>query len=215
MIKGFLAAMVLTLAGTASAANVINSCGWNHPGSHPYKGGISKGIDNYPDIPAPIKKKLKDRLHKMEFGSVVTITRDGITGGFHPEITDMHFSANTVCRSVNREVWPKDHTEVGLVYCEDEYCIVVPTVCGNISRIYRSAPGVAIEPSIPAPKKEGNMLPGLEPKGVPWIEPPLRYDPILPGPAPTPIVEPGTAWLALIGLVIIALIKRRSKKQKR
>lgn len=194
----------------ASAANVINSCGWNHPGTHPYKGGAIQGINDYKDIPPDVRLRLISRVKKMDFDSAATISRNGISGGFHPEITDMHFGSNTLCRDVNRDVWPTDHSEVGLTYCEGEYCLIIPTVCGNVSRIRRAESKDPIVPFVPRPKKDGKMLPGLEPRGVPWVPPPATYIPMHPGaPEPTPIPIPSTLWLVLGGFIGILMGLKR------
>jgi hypothetical protein len=49
----------------------------------------------------------------------------------------MHFGAGRVCATVDRSAWPADRVERGLVYCEGEHCLIVPTVCGNVSRVTR------------------------------------------------------------------------------
>ena len=53
-------------------------------------------------------------------------------------IRDMHFGNGSVCSTVSRNKWAADAEERGLVYCESGECILVPTVCRNVSRISRA-----------------------------------------------------------------------------
>ena len=67
---------------------------------------------------------------------IAVIERDAIRGqaSYAAEIRDMHFGPGAVCRTVTRAKWTPTTQERGLVYCEDGQCILVPTVCRNVSR---------------------------------------------------------------------------------
>ena len=108
-------------------------------------GDVVAAVDRYKDIPAPVRAKLKARMLKRDYDEFVTIKRDGIEGQaqYGSAITDMHFGANNVCKTVSRAKWTQAYEERGLVYCEEGQCILVPTVCRNVSRIQRIAPRTA------------------------------------------------------------------------
>ena len=130
------------LAQAASAAPTLDSCSWNRPGANPFTGDVVAAVDRYTDIPLPVRNALKARIAKRKYDEVAAIGRDSISGKhrYSPEIRDMHFGAGQVCRSVTRSAWPATAQERGLVYCEQEHCVIVPTVCRNVSRVTRLAP---------------------------------------------------------------------------
>ena len=102
-------------------------------------------VDRYTDIPASVRDRLKARMASRAYDEVVSIRRDAIVGRAHygAAIKDMHFAGGRVCTRVDRAAWAADAQERGLVYCESGECILVPTVCRNVSRIERRAPAVA------------------------------------------------------------------------
>jgi len=112
-------------------------------------GDVVAAVDRYKDIPAATRSKLKARMQKRDYDEVVSIQRDQIKGRaqYGNDIRDMHFGAGSVCATVTRTQWTQKMEERGLVYCEDGQCILVPTVCRNVSRITRTggatAPAVA------------------------------------------------------------------------
>jgi hypothetical protein len=132
--------MSILLAVTLAAASAAQpSCSWDHPGVNPYKGRIGDAIDRYTDIPAAVRSTLRRRIEEQQSDDMVTITRDGITGKnqYDPAIRDMHFGAASVCATVTRGKWAETRQEPGAVYCVGEHCILVPKICGNVSRISR------------------------------------------------------------------------------
>lgn len=139
------ALMGLLFLGTmaSSQAVILDTCSWDHPGVNPYRGTVDAAIDHYRDLSPELRAKFKERANKKQFDEVVTITKDGITGVhvYEPTITDMHFGGGTskpqLCRATTREKWEPTRKEMGLVYCEGETCIMIPTVCNNVSRIKR------------------------------------------------------------------------------
>ena len=136
----------------AAAATVQPSCSWDRPGANPYTGNTDAAIDRYTDIPERTRTKLKYRLTYGNPDETVNITRDAIIGKYvyDAQIRDMHFGAASVCNTVTRSKWAASRNEPGAVYCVDQHCILVPKICGNVSRIVRPRPAVAQVPP-PAP----------------------------------------------------------------
>jgi hypothetical protein len=140
--------LIATFALAASAGATLPQCNWDRPGVDPFMGDLVAAVDRYQDIPAATRAKLKARMQTRNYDDIAVIERDSIHGkaSYAPEIRDMHFGAGSVCRTVTRVKWTAQMQERGLVYCEDGQCILVPTVCRNVSRIRRLAPA-AIAPA--------------------------------------------------------------------
>ena len=121
--------------------DALASCSWDRPGRNPFMGDVVAAVDRYRDIPTPVREKLKQRMRTRQYEDLVDIRRDEIKGKFEyaATIRDMHFGEGSVCRQVTRERWTDQMHERGLVYCEAEHCILVPTVCRNVSRITMAA----------------------------------------------------------------------------
>ena len=132
-----LALLTVLLAAPAT----LPACSWDRPGVNPFMGDVVAAVDRYSDIPAEVRKKLKERVAKRAYDEMATIERDAIVGKatYEPAIRDMHFGAGQVCRTVTRKNWTEKMQERGLVYCESGHCLIVPTVCRNVSRITRKA----------------------------------------------------------------------------
>jgi hypothetical protein len=126
-------------ASSAVTGPTLPSCSWDRPGVNPFMGNVVAAVDRYQDIPAEVRARLKARMSKRQYDEIATISRDGVTGKhrYAPDITDMHFGQGTICRTVTRSKWPEKTVERGLVYCESGHCIIVPTVCRNVSRVQR------------------------------------------------------------------------------
>ncbi|MDQ6639836.1 MAG: MHFG family PEP-CTERM protein [Pseudomonadota bacterium] len=103
-------------------------------------GDIVAAVDRYQDIPVDVRERLKSRMVRRAYDDVVSIRRDSITGRarYGSTIRDMHFGDRQLCRSVTRAAWSQEMQERGLVYCDSGHCILVPTVCRNVSRIARA-----------------------------------------------------------------------------
>ena len=131
--------MSLTLAAALATSMTLPSCSWDQPGANPYMGDVAAAVDRYTDIPEPVRAKLKARMQTRQYDEIAAIRRDSVTGKrrYAPEIRDMHFGQGQVCREVTRAKWADHMVERGLVYCESSHCILVPTVCRNVSRIKR------------------------------------------------------------------------------
>jgi hypothetical protein len=137
-----------TLAAEPARAprnDTLARCSWERPGRNPYQGDVAAAIDRYRDIPTPVRMKLKQRMAARDYDDLVDIRRDRVEGKFQyaAAIRDMHFAGGRVCREVSRARWTDKMHERGLVYCESEHCILVPTVCRNVSRVDRALPLVA------------------------------------------------------------------------
>ncbi len=126
-------------------AATLASCSWDKPGHNPFMGDVVAAVDRYQDIPAPVRATLKARMAVRQYDEMVSIRRDAIVGRarYGAEIRDMYFGQGRVCGTVNRAAWAPTEQERGLVYCEAGHCILVPTVCRNVSRITRETPAVA------------------------------------------------------------------------
>jgi hypothetical protein len=99
---------------------------------------MAAAVDRYTDIPAVTRTALKARMAEQRYDDIAVIGRDHITGRYrYGGLRDMHFGTGRVCRTVTRLGWPAQAQERGLVYCEAGHCIIVPTVCRNVSRVTR------------------------------------------------------------------------------
>jgi hypothetical protein len=139
--------------------DTLARCSWDRPGRNSFTGDVVAAVDRYRDIPTPVREKLKQRMAARHYDDIVDIRRDAIEGKFQyaAAIRDMHFGKGTVCREVTRQRWTAKTHERGLVYCESEHCILVPTVCRNVSRVDR-APALVAGDRLPAPAAP---LPGV------------------------------------------------------
>jgi len=133
------------LLAISLAAAIQPTCSWDRPGHNPYTGGTAAAIDRYTDIPAAVRSTLKRRMAEGQSDDQVEITRDGISGKrqYGAQIRDMHFGRNSVCGSVTRAKWAPQRVEPAAVYCVGEHCVLVPKICGNVSRITPAGPAVA------------------------------------------------------------------------
>lgn len=132
--------MSIALAVALAAVSTVEpSCSWDNPGANRYRGTAGAAIDRYADIPERVRATLKRRMEENQPDDRVAITRDAITGRnrYAPEIRDMHFGAASVCHTVTRGLWSASRSEPAAVYCVGEHCILVPKICGNVSRITR------------------------------------------------------------------------------
>lgn len=144
---------------------IVSFCSWDNPGADPYRGPVAASVHRYKDIPKDVRDKLQARMEKKQYDEVATISRDRIHGKHeYTGLRDMHFGNGRICETVSRTKWKPDAVERGLVYCEKEHCIIVPTVCNNVSRVTR------VPKQDPAPKGGGG---GSAPPVVPPASPEL------------------------------------------
>ena len=158
--------LALAAAFALSSAATVPSCSWDKPGHDPFMGNVVEAVERYTNIPLEARDRLKKRMAARQYDEIVTIRRDSITGHhrYSADIRDMHFGNGRVCRTVTRAAWAPTAVERGLVYCEGEHCIVVPTVCRNVSRITRLPPQTAGPggPALPKGLPGGSALPGAD-----------------------------------------------------
>jgi hypothetical protein len=63
---------------------------------------------------------------------------------------------------VSRAKWKQDHQEMGLVYCEGQTCILVPTICNNVSRVKRLPESAMTTGAHRSSSQAGNSIPVIE-----------------------------------------------------
>lgn len=145
-------------------APVVQACSWDKPGRDPFVGDVVAAVDRYKDIPADVRAKLKQRMAVRSYDEFVAIERDGIVGkqAYGAAIRDMHFGEGRICKTVTRAKWTASMRERGMVYCEGEHCILVPTVCRNVSRITRLASGAGATAAGGAPQAETILADNLQ-----------------------------------------------------
>jgi hypothetical protein len=161
-----------------------DTCNWNHPGVNPFMGDVVAAVDRYQDIPADVRARLKARMAKREYDDLVSIRRDSIGGrggyDYGSTISEMHFGTNQLCHAVTRAAWSPTMEERGLVYCESGHCILVPTVCRNVSRVTRKA--AANEVAGTSFAEEASPAFALaEPPPIDWFGPTGAGDPAMAG----------------------------------
>ena len=207
--------MTILLAITLAAA-IQPTCSWDNPGRNRYTGDAAAAVDHYGDIPAAVRATLKRRIDDGVPDEQVSITRDGISGKnqYDGRIRDMHFGNNSLCGTVTRGKWAADRVEPAAVYCVGEHCILVPKICGNISRVSRSAaPLAAAKAAGAAEASDERAIPdGLTQfDDIRLVDAPLRDEPLelglldeeqadknrrrlAGGPQPGDIDHPDTSW---------------------
>lgn len=157
---------VLLVTALAVAAPVQDACSWDRPGVNPFMGDVVAAVDRYQDIPASVRDTLKARIAKRQYDELATIKRDTIAGAYrYDDLRDMHFGKGTVCRTVTRDKWTAKTQERGLVYCEEDHCLIVPTVCRNVSRVTRMPMQKADADTMMGPP-EGTAFAAASPKGL-------------------------------------------------
>jgi hypothetical protein len=148
---------------------------------------VVAAVDRYKDIPAATRDKLKARMKARSYDDIALIERSSIKSAgsaeYAPEIRDMHFGPGAVCATVTRTKWTAQTQERGLVYCEDGQCILVPTVCRNVSRIRR----LESRPAAAAPSGAGNTASAAR-EAEPVMAEPLEFE--APGAGPMAATQP-------------------------
>lgn len=221
--------MSLVIAATAAILLVQPVCSWNRPGVDRYRGTPAAALANYRDIPAADRAVLARRMAAGVPDDTVQISRTAIAGRFAYDgrITNMHFGTRRMCRTVTRAQWASDRREPGAVYCVHDECVLVPAVCGNVSRVRRigtsggGMPGstggapvlpVELELAPPAPVPDYPTVPSGGAPLPPWAGPGMPSAPApLPGyPGPgrggplAPVPEPSTWAMLLAGTALLA-----------
>ncbi len=155
----------MPIIAAALAASLVFSatCSWNRPGVDPYRGDAAGALAHYPDIPPDGRQALLAKIAAGTPDDTVQIGRDTITGAldYDPVIRDMHFGKRRMCGTVDRSGWQAARSEPAAVYCTGEHCILVPRICGNVSRVQR-------RPAAPQPAPANNRVEVIEAPGQPW-----------------------------------------------
>lgn len=183
------------------AAAAIAVCSWASPGADPYMGDILAAVDRYRDIPAETRGALKARMLAHQYDDIAEIRRDTITGTqTYSDLRDMHFGEGRLCRLPSRALWSAQHVERGLVYCEQEHCLIVPTVCRNVSRVTRTTTPPVLPP-VEVPGGTGLAQQRLTLTGE---------DTEIVAPA-KPIPEPSTLALLALGLGLVWWVRKEKR----
>jgi hypothetical protein len=159
------------LLSHAGPAGSPGRCEWNSPGANRYTGEVAAAIRSYVELPYDLRERLASRAEHRQYDEVVTISRDAIEGThadyYEPDIRRMHFGGRgKVCDTVDRSKWKADDIERGLVYCEDFTCVLIPTVCTNVSLIRRRA-AQALDPLLPLQPLEALESPDMQALAAP------------------------------------------------
>lgn len=120
---------------------IIDQCDWNKPGVNPFMGDVPAAVSKYTEIPSEDRAKIIRAMQDRKYDDIVLISRTSISGiyNYNTEITNMHFGEGNVCKTVDRSKWVNSHLERALTYCSGNYCVIVPTVCRNVSIITRKS----------------------------------------------------------------------------
>lgn len=158
-------AAALLAASTASHAAVlrpVESCSWDKPGADALMNMIPPTVENFAEIPRETRQRLSARMNRRAFDDFITIRRDSISGKYRyaAQINQMQFGNGTICKNVKRNGWAPTHLTRALVYCEDNYCVMVPTELRNVALVKRLTETRMAE-AVPA--DEPDLLEGLPP----------------------------------------------------
>lgn len=121
-------------------------CSWAHPGANPYRGDPAAVLADF-DLAEATRSKLRALMQAHRSTDVATITRDDIVGadGGYMGLREMHSGHGRVCHGeVDRSAWSAKRHERALVYCADDACVIVPTICNNVSQVSRKPARVAV-----------------------------------------------------------------------
>ena len=171
----------LILSTTLAAAPP--GCSWAHPGANPYRGDPVRVLADF-DMPEATRAKLRALMQSHRTSDMATITRDDIVGasGAYIDLREMHSGGGHVCRGmVDRSAWSATRRERGLVYCADDACVIVPTICNNVSLVSRKPERVAVLDDSPI---------DIEPAAGPRAAPPDTSTTPSPAEGPLQFLQP-------------------------
>ncbi len=119
---------------TVIAVTAASTCSWAHPGANPYRGDPVSALSDF-SMPEETRRQLRVLMTAHRYTDVATITRDAIVGQQHYEgLREMHSGHGQTCHgAVDRSAWSDQLQERGLVYCVGDTCVIVPTICNNVS----------------------------------------------------------------------------------
>jgi hypothetical protein len=138
-------------------AGAIASCDWSAPGQNPYRGDPVAALNSY-NLPKEVKDTLTVKMKARAYDDVAIIDNINIYGkSEYGNLRGMHFGAGRVCAEVNRSRWG-DRIERGLVYCSGITCVIVPTVCNNVSLVTKLEVTEPKKPSVLPPMRKGGQV---------------------------------------------------------
>lgn len=180
-------------------------CSWNNPGHNPYMGTLKDALDRVVTEPK-VRQQIQYKMDRYQWDDLVIIHRDYIVGNYnYYNLRMMNFGNGEVCQQPSRNWWG-NHQELGLVYCYDDACVVIPTVCRNLSLITRGpptrVPGTTTELEIEGGTGTSFQQLVLENPGVNAIP---NHHPT------TPIPEVNTLWYLILGIVLIRIFTWKKK----
>ena len=170
-------------------------CTWNTPGLNAYQGSVAAAVARY-GYPRDIQDHLAARVKRFDFDFLIEIKRDSVVGnGSAWLLADMHYGRRDVCKGdVSRAKWPDAQLERAMAYCEASYCIAVPFVCRNVTRLLPLSP----RHTVTAERYPWQPESGLPP----------RLAPVRPLPAP------GSLWLALGALAALGFARMKQRARR-
>lgn len=189
-----IASVIFLLTLVSAAADT--GCNWNKPGANPYRGPVRESVisalKRYPDIPADAAAEITNKVRLLQPDTLMTITRDAITSidGQVSNLRDMHHGKASVCRGpVQRSAWSDSHVEVAWVYCSGKFCIAIPIICGNVSRVdYVPFVPSTSEPTVRGFPRQPHITPSRN--------------------RPFSVPEPGTAAMLITGILLMAAVRK-------
>ena len=128
----------LQLILSTALVAVPSGCSWAHPGANPYRGDPTHALADFA-MPDETRDKLRAMMRTHRYTDVAQISRDDIVGEHgYADLREMHSGRGQVCHgAVDRSAWSATRKERGLVYCADDVCVIVPTICNNVSLVTR------------------------------------------------------------------------------
>ena len=169
----------LHLVMTAALAVTAPVCAWTQPGANPYRGDPVRALADF-RMPGETRRKLGEMMRAHQSTDVAVITRDDIQGRQdYTEMREMHVGRGHLCHGpVDRSTWTPDRRERALVYCADDTCVIVPTICNNVSLVTRRPQSVA---ALPPDEGPIDIAPAAGPLALPDL--PVAAPPVdVPGP---------------------------------
>lgn len=206
-----------------------DTCEWN-AGSNAYTGDKELAVDQMTHIPVQAREEIKRKMRAHSYDDKVTIYKDrveGEKGTYTARVSNMRFGTSGRCKEVSREKWSSATSQTALVYTAGGYSVIDPSVCRNIAQIYEAPPPVTFSlppidpvntvsiPEIPSvtpvtfadfTEPESPVQPILVPV-VNWTVGDTRVVPI----TVTPVPEPSSLAMLLVGLVVLGFRSLREK----
>lgn len=157
-------------------------CDWNTPGHDPYTGTTAGALSHY-DMPDTTRRRLADRIDHNDFDTVVSVTREGVTG--YAGMRNMHFGKDRMCHKIDTSKWSKDAVQLGFVFIENGHHIVKWFICHNLTELVPLPPaptGLHIIGEAEVPEL---------PLSYPQLSLPLMAVAVEDGPMPIPVTFGG------------------------